>query len=485
MRIAYLPVISARNVQAASSYQFFLAFRRHLLRRDPNAVLYVLVPRLGDDTRWKEGADWHGERTHVIPVDMAEMQFDDLALVTRDVWERFNERFGDLYFDVLFTERPMTVPMLRKLVQHPIVSKSRRPLIVTRDQITMDTGWFKCDPIEELLQASGWVSAPTIFQSPHQAKRAVAIASKHLKPHHVRQMTETMQVFPLGIDCDDVDSINMAERGQKYDEIRVNYSHKLFIEQKFLESLKIMDSTFAGGRPVSLQIVTGSSAGKMKMLPRARQYAYMETYGGCNRTAFLKQMARAHVFISNSYYEDFSATVVEQIYTGLLPVLASWPWSQYLVPDGYPYLFSDMQQGQAMLRYVVDNYDKVKAEWGERLQAKVREEFDLQAIVPEMIGWMTGLHKERLGNQKAASRDLREVVASAYDVLPDQFDLPMFYAAIKQCANHLDVTKQATESRATSPWLCVDLLHEQHPDLIDLGGEVASYRKGGTGDSAS
>lgn len=477
MRVAYLPVISARNVQAAPSYNFVRAFRDHLLKADPSAVLYVLVPRLGDDTRWKEGADWSGPRTHVIPVEMTEMQFDDLALVTRDVFDRFNERFGDLYFDVMITERPQTVAMLRKLVQHPIVSKSRRPLIICRDQLSLGTDWFKIDPVEELLQAAGWSEAPTIFQSPHQAKRAVRIARKHVQAAHVRRMTEQMQVFPLGIDCDDVDSINLAERDQKYDEITVNYSHKLFIEQKFLESLKIMDSVFAGGRPVRLQIVTGSSAGKMKMLPRARPYEYIDTFGSMNRTAFLKQMARAHVFISNSYWEDFSATVVEQIWTGLIPVLADYDWSRYLVPEGYPYLFRSMEEGQAMLRYVVDNYAVVYETWHSRLVGKVRREFDLKSIVPQMVGWIRRLHDAR--ELKSASRELRQVVDDAYDVLPDEFDLPMFYEAIRKVADHLDVTKQGTESRATSPWLCVDLLLRQHPDLVDLGGEAASYRKGG------
>lgn len=476
MRVVYLPVISARNVQAAPSYNWFQALREHWLRQDPNVVFYVLVPRLGEDTRWKEGADWSGPRTHVIEVDMAEMQFDDLALVTRDVWERFNERFGDLYFDVILTERPQTVPMLRKLVQHPIVSKSRRPVIVCRDQITLNTEWFKIDPIEEMLQACGWVSAPTAFQSPHQAKLALRVAGKHLQPAHVQRMAEQTQVFPLGIDCDDVDAINGDLRTQKHEQITVNYSHKLFIEQKFLESLTIMDSTFAGGRDVRLQVVTGSSAGKFHMLPRARRFAYMEIHGSQNRQQFLRQVARAHVMISNSYYEDFSATVAEQIYTGLIPVLADEDWSRYLVPDDYPYLFQNMTEGQAMMRYVVDNYEAVRDEWQQRLQEKVRAEFDLKAIVPEMITWIEGLHEQRMGSLKAASQSLRDVVQAAYEDLPEEFGLPEFYAAIKDNAEALDVTKQGTESRATSPWLCVDVLKHLHPGLIDLGDEIVRFR---------
>lgn len=472
-----MPVVSARNVQAAPSYNFWQAFRRHALERDPEAVFYVLTPRTGEDTRWQEGADWGGPRTHVLEVEMHEHQFDDLALVTREFWERFNERFGDLYFDVILSERPHLAPMLKKLAAFHVVSKSRRPLVVSRDQFTIDTEWFKVEPNEEMLQACGWVSAPTIFQSPHQAKRAVQIAGKHVQPAHVQRMVEQMRVFPLGIDCADVDRLNMEERGQKNDEVTINYSHKLFTEQKFLESLKIMDSVFAGGRPVRLQIVTGSSAGKMVMMKRARAYKYMTTYGSQNRTQFLRQMAKAHLFVSNSIYEDFSATVVEQMYTGLIPVLLRAPWSEYLVPDGYPLLFRSMTEGQAMVRYAVDNLEALQAEWVPRMQEKIRAEFDLHGIVPGMVEWIEGLHDERLRTLRAASPSLVEVIEQAYARLPEEFDLPLFYDAIKECAENLDVTKQQTESRATSPWLCVDVLRREHPDLIDLGDLHARYRK--------
>ena len=476
MRIAYLPVISARNVQAAPSYNWWLALREHWLKADPNAVFYILVPRTGEDTRWKEGGDWSGPRTHVIEIDMYESQFNDLALVTKDVFDRFNENFGDLYFDVMITERPQTVPILRKLLQHPIVSKSRRPVIVCRDQITLNTEWFKIDPIEEALQAVGWTSAPTAFQSPHQAKLALRVAAKHLQPAHVNRMAEQTRVFPLGIDCDDIDQINGTEREGKNDQITVNYSHKLFIEQKFLESLTIMDSTFAGGRDVRLQVVTGSSAGKFHMLPRARKFAYMEIHGGQNRHQFLRQMAKAHVFISNSYYEDFSATVAEQIYSGLIPVLADEDWSRYLVGDDYPYLFQSMQEGQAMMRYVVDNYETVRDSVVPGLQQRCREMFDLKTIVPQMIDWITDLHDARMGNLKQASGSLRDVIQQAYEILPDEFGLPDFYAAIKEKAEALDVTKQGTESRATSPWLCVDVLRSLHPTLVDTGDLHARFR---------
>lgn len=477
MRIAYLPVVSARNVQAAPSYNLFKALHHHAMQLDPNTVFYVLVPKGGEDTNWKDGAAWDLPRTYVLEVAMQESQFGELALVTREFHDRFNERFGDLFFDVILSEKPMLTPMLDQLTRFHIRQKSRQPLIVNRDQFIQDQKWYKCTRVTEILQAVGWCEAPTIFQSPHQAARAVKIAREHLRPAHVKRLTETMKVFPLGIDCDDVDAANMEERQEKFDEVTVNYSHKLFIDQKFVESLKLMDSAFAGGRPIQLQVVTGSSAAKLNMVKKARPYAYITCFGGQNRREFLKKMARAHVFVSNSYYEDFSATVVEQMYTGLLPVLLDAEWSRYLVPDGYPYLFKSMDEGGAMLRYVLDNYAAVAAEWVPRMQEKIRAEFDLKQIVPDMVRWMTELNDKRRTNMGAATAGMVELVEQAYRTLPDEFDQYDLYKAIKQHAVGLDVEKDM-ESRSTSKWMCVDIMLREHPELIDLGGELVAWRKG-------
>jgi hypothetical protein len=188
-------------------------------------------------------------------------------------------------------------------------------------------------------------------------------------------------------------------------------------------------------------------------------------------------MAKAHLFVSNSIYEDFSATVVEQMYTGLVPVLLRAPWSEYLVPDGYPYLFRSMAEGQAMVRYVVDHLEEITAEWVPQIQHKIRRDFDLHSIVPQMVDWIGLLHADRMATMRAASRSLVEVIRQAHGVLPDEFDLPQFYAALSQVADNLDVTKQGTESRATSPWLCADVLRREFPDLTDLGDLHARYRK--------
>lgn len=129
-----------------------------------------------------------------------------------------------------------------------------------------------------------------------------------------------------------------------------------------------------------------------------------------------------------------------------------------------------------MLRFVVDHYAEIRDEWVPRLQDRCRKMFDLATIIPEFMGWLTQLHEQRLAGLKAASRPLREVIQAAYEDLPDEFGLEEFYAAIKANATALDVTNQKTESRATSPWLCVDVLRHLHPSLVDTGDLHVRFR---------
>jgi hypothetical protein len=474
VRIAYLPTISARNIQAAPSYNWFVSFRRSALLADPDIVFYVLVPKV--EGRWKQGADWSGPRTHVVEIPAYESQFDELQLVTRDVWLMFNERFGSHYFDVFLHERPQLSPLLERLMSFHIQEKSRKPFIVARDQFTVDSTIQHCSATDELLETMGWASAATIFQSPHQKKRAMTIAGRHVQAHHLRNLADRSVVFPLGIDCENVDATNMAERSQKAPRVTISYSAKLFHANKFVESLEIMDSVFAGGRPVGLQVVTGSQASKLSMVKRAQRFQYFDVYGQANRSTFLKQTARAHVLISNSPYEDFSATICEMLYTGLVPVLPAADWARYLLPSGYPFLFASKAEGNAMLRHVVDNYEGVSLKWVPQIQEKIREQFDLRVVAGQMVQWMQASRVAAVSRLQAASGTLKDLIEQAYQALPAEFGEKDVYEAIRKISTSLNPERDA-ESMSTSKWLCLDLMREAHPELIDLGTEMVTWRK--------
>lgn len=476
MRVAIFPIISSRYVPSAPSYNFMVSFIKNVLKYDPEAVFYVILP---DETfgKWDYGdLNFDLPRTHVIKLPMYENQFDDLVLITRDFWQRFNERFGDLYFDIIINERPALAPMLKKLSSFHLKSKSRRATVVNRDQFIVAKKWFNIGDFEELNEVMGWYSAPTIFQSDHQAKEAIEVARKWLKPVHMEKVMKNAIVFPLGIDCNDVDSINADERKNKFDTITINYSHKLFNEQKFVESLKVMDSVFAGGRRVDLQIVTGSSAGKMSMLKNAIPYKYITTYGRADRETFLKQIAKAHIFISNSVYEDFSATVVEQMYSGLIPVLIDKPWSRYLLPEGYPYLFSDMNEGNAMLRYVVDNYEAVALEWLPKIQEKILREFDLNNIAVTIYKKLETIVSDDYADIRF-SPTLVKLMEEVFEALPNTYTIADIAKEVRKQSQHLDIEKD-TESMSTSKFFVVDMITRKHRDkIIDLGGEIVSWQK--------
>ena len=478
MRVLIIPVISSRHLASAPSLNFIRSFIEISLKIDPSAVFTIVLP--ADSPEWNyEGFDSFKDmpRTHIFKTPMYRNQFDDLVLITRDLWEAINERFGTHYFDVILNEKPSLAPMLKKLSSFHVKSKSRIVPIVNRDQMIIQEKWFKTGQHEELLEVFGWLTAPTIFQSEHQKEEAIDVARKYLKPIHLERLMNQSLVFPLGVDCDDIDRINgdmpYPARGE---ETIINYSHKLFMEQKFLDSLKIMDSVFAGGRKVKLQIVTGSSEMKMSMIKDARQYRYMEIHGRSNRETFLRLSKQAHVFISNSYYEDFSATVVEQMYSGLIPVLLNKPWSRYLLPEGYPYLFNTPDEGNAMLRYVVDNYDEVAAEWRPKIIQKIRDEFDLKNVAASMYGLLVNEHVEAK-KQMRTSASIVDLVHQVWEILPAEFTVDDICKAVKKVSNHLDIEKDA-ESMSTPKWYFTDLLMIHHgSECEDLGTEIASWRK--------
>jgi glycosyltransferase involved in cell wall biosynthesis len=477
MRTLIIPVISSRHLASAPSLNFIRSFIEQALVYDPQAVFYVVLPTQTPEWQY-EGFDafQNTPRTHVIYTAMYRNQFDDLVLITRDLWDKINERFGSHYFDVILNEKPSLAPMLKKLSSFHVKSKSRVVPIVNRDQMIIQEKWFKTGQHEELLETFGWLTAPTIFQSDHQAQEAYSVARKYLKPIHVERLMNQSIVFPLGIDCDDVDRHNGNVEHEPTDEIIINYSHKLFMEQKFIDSLKIMDSVFAGGRKVKLQIVTGSSEMKMKMIKDAKPFRYMEIHGRSKRETFLQLAKRAHVFISNSYYEDFSATVVEQLYSGLIPVLLDKPWSRYLLPEGYPFLFKDPAEGNAMLRYVVDNYDDVAMQWRGKIVSKVRQEFDLKAVAVSMYQRLEQEWRQAKGDMRT-SAGIEQLVDAVYEDLPPEFSIDDICKMVKKHSKHLDIEKDA-ESMSTPKWYFVDLMMLRHGDkLEDTGSEIITWRK--------
>lgn len=481
MRVVIVPVISSRHLASAPSLNFIHSFIEQSLVYDPQAVFTIVLP--SESPEWNyEGFDSFQDvpRTHIFKTAMYRNQFDDLTLITRDLWEALNERFGTHYFDVIMNEKPSLAPMLKKLSSFHVKSKSRIVPILNRDQMIVQEKWFKNAQQEELLEVFGWLTAPTIFQSDHQLLEAVGVARKYLLPIHVERLKNKSLVYPLGVDCDDIDRINGDISYPAVDEndgeVVINYSHKLFMEQKFLDSLKIMDSIFAGGRKVKLQIVTGSSPMKMSMIKGARQYKYMDIHGRSNREQFLRLSKQAHVFISNSYYEDFSATVVEQLYSGVIPVLLNKPWSRYLLPEGYPYLFNTPDEGNMMIRYVVDNYKEVADEWRQKIVDKVRNEFDLKVIAVNMYKRLEAEHATAK-QQMRSSPSIFELVDDVWNELPETFDVDTICKTVKKLSKHLDIEKDA-ESMSTPKWYFTDLLIGKYRDQVyDVGGEIVEWRK--------
>ena len=271
----------------------------------------------------------------------------------------------DFYFDIIFNEKVANASIIRQIAMFCVWWKSVNPLIVNRDQFiiskdVVDWGYWNIDDWYEMNEALWRIIAPTIFQSPQQRKVAEVIMRKYFRPKLFDKFRENAKIFPLWIDCDEVEQITKWIK--KNDTITVTFSSKLYDWVKYQDSFWTLDKAIITSKwKIDAQIITASWEMSFTR-PEVQQYQYIKHLCKAWRKEFLEESAKAHIFISNCLYQDFSMTMVEQLYLWLIPVLPDVDWSKYLLPEWYPYLFKTKNEQLAMIQEIAENYEQIRDE---------------------------------------------------------------------------------------------------------------------------
>ena len=442
MRILYIPQMSNKLLNASSSYNFFSVFSKAVLKEHPDTIFYFVKPQI-IGSKYHESEQVEFPNTIIVPVEAYENQIDDVLLVSKNFYNLFNERRTDFYFDVIFNEKVANASIIRQIAMFCIWWKSVNPLIVNRDQFIIskwivDAEYANIDDWYELNEALWRLTAPTIFQSPQQARVAELVTKKYFRPKLFDKLKKNIKIFPLWIDCDEVDKITAWIK--KNDVKTVTFSSKLYNGTKYQDSLEVMDKVFTTSKSkIDVQVITASWE-MVFSKPDNKKFCYMRRLCNAWRKEFLEESAKAHIFISNCIYQDFSMTMTEQLYMWLLPVLPDVAWSKYLLPEWYPYLFKTKDEQIAMIKHIAENYDDLYKERVPKIRKKIKEEFDLSNVSLKIYDYFEELIKER--NEKYKISDsIKEVFNNAIWILPDRFTADDFYEAIRKCSAVLDVEK--------------------------------------------
>jgi len=132
-------------------------------------------------------------------------------------------------------------------------------------------------------------------------------------------------------------------------------------------------------------------------------------------------------------------------------------------------------EGGAFLRYVIDNWAEVAAEWVPKIRAKIEERFDLGSIAVAMYELLQDVRMIDLVNQRCGP-GMGELIDEVWDDLPPVFGVQDIADAVRARSKTMDLDREL-ESHSTSRWLFVDQLLLRHPGWRDRGTLVPTWSK--------
>lgn len=99
------------------------------------------------------------------------------------------------------------------------------------------------------------------------------------------------------------------------------------------------------------------------------------------RVSYWEALASTTAFLATATEESYGLEYVEALAAGVIGVLPDTTWARALVPDGYPFLWKDAAQAEAMLLRAVSDPDGCRAE--------------LDAIAGgDFAGWIANKHND-------------------------------------------------------------------------------------------
>jgi len=446
MRILYIPVFSSsRMVEASPSYNHAPKIIRRIVKKHPDTYFYVLFPKLNEPDDINNFTLRSGKNvfeslpnTKVIYMNSVSHQRTEMFLITREVWELFNEGTGKYYVDLIWNEKPYLAPLLKRLVSNFTAPQSSDVPIVTTTQLipVAEKGGSLVDLV---ATSTGYmVSDVPVFQSPHQRNRAIEASKTVLNLSRIEDLRKRAKVITQGVDTEELDKVR--ETATKYPKLTVNYSSKLYLQKKYEDSFEVMDKAYVSGRQIDVQVVTSSSYQKVMGAEGkySKVYKYFKVYERANRDTFLKASVKSHIFLMMADYEDFPMTVLEQLYLGLVGILPDTEWAHYVIGKDYPFLYKSKKQALEMLCYLIDNYDKVAPQIITRNIEYIRNTHTMDRMADNFLSEFKRLHKERLENVQP-NTELMEIAEKTLKLMNTVFTMEDYVKEFNRHTEHAQI----------------------------------------------
>ena len=152
-------------------------------------------------------------------------------------------------------------------------------------------------------------------------------------------------------------------RQPKYDKFSIFWAGRMNTGSKRVEKvIEMCEKFFMLGNDVK-STFTCPSGGSFWM-PRRKHHPSIEFRFKVGREDYLPEFGRHDVWLNASIYEGFSATVAEQLSSGIPGLLPREPWVRGMLADfydEYPFLYDGVTEGLVLLDWIYNNKAEANA----------------------------------------------------------------------------------------------------------------------------
>lgn len=378
LRVLYVPHFSSpKMVRTCSTWNWAKVFFRRWVDTRPDVFVYFPVPRGQEND--PDMARIDHPRIEKIPITVDDVQYLE-AMALQPEFDAFSGYSGNKPVDVIFCDKICKLGALRANLM-PFLGKACAPTaIVTSGQFLFDSqlsGMISLLDSWEKEQAIGWtMSDLNIFRTEGEYGRAEKICRRYLSPKMILDLMDSKVVGGIGNDLSRLDKFYKKDKPTK--PITMNWAYGMTIAYHTKEVFATIDTLFRSGRDIRVLVTSSSRGAGRSGLTALAGKKYFELNWGLPQEKYYEAISGAHLFMFfPTRTRSLSYSVIEQMYLGLVGIFPRGLLKPEMIPDDYPFLFSNTIEALAHLRWIVDNWADPKVQNTiERMREIVREKYN-------------------------------------------------------------------------------------------------------------
>ena len=362
MRLAMVPNVGIARLKSDNDYGEVERIIQYCAQKYDDMFFYVVLSE-----KWKEQLqDSDLPKTKIIWLNKDGDFMHRHSCIDSKFAEYFNVRGGKYLVDCIYSTRLFEGAHIAQLLTD--YRTSHYIPVVLATIAPWDYGTFGEDRARPRLQydlatAASYALCNPVFYGVRDYEDGLAYVKHCLSSYFVKQFKETSMYANVSLSIPEMDEI--IKSTQKYKKFTLYYGTRFATVKQVDKVMKVYEQLYSFG--MKADIIFTTQTGRMPVMMKKYvqetlkkgSIKYLITDYGKFR--YMREAARGHVFMAASLDENASGFIIEQVYLGLVGVLPNREWVFESFPRDYPFLWNNLSEAYAMIKWIYENYDEAKA----------------------------------------------------------------------------------------------------------------------------